>query len=156
MRVAARDDVMVTEDGRRKSSDGAAAQVAAQAAEITQLRAQVQQLTKQARHERVVSQGLLDAQPGLAAAARREQSSAPAERAGAGETEKVVRANDELAARARELAVQVQHQPATAVAQTLTDSRITGISRNSVGVERGVHARQQAQLAMYRKERDAK
>ena len=49
---------------------------AATAAEIARLRAQVQQLSEQAHRDRVISQGLLDAQPGLAAVARRNQGSA--------------------------------------------------------------------------------
>ena len=61
-KAAAAEDTAVTE--------------AAAAAEILRLRAQVQQLSEQAHRDRVISQGLLDAQPGLAAVARRNQGSA--------------------------------------------------------------------------------
>jgi hypothetical protein len=50
------------------AAEDAAVTKAATAAEILQLRAQVQQLSEQAHRDRVISQGLLDAQPGLAAA----------------------------------------------------------------------------------------
>ena len=50
----------------------------------------------------------------------------------------------------------MQRQPETANTTAQCDSRIAGISRNSVGVDKGVYARQQAELKTYRKERDQK
>jgi len=152
MRVAARESVMVAEPERAPA-------IAENAAtEITQLRAQVKQLERQLRakeeqahRDRVISQGLLDAQPGLKAytAAGRKQD-VPAE-------DKLSRANEKLTARVKELSVQVQQlqvQPETVDEQTQCDSRITGISRNSIGVEKNLHARQQGELKDHRKDRN--
>ena len=54
------------------------------------------------------------------------------------------------------LVQQLRRQPETANATAQCDSRITGSSRNSVGVDKGLYARQQAKLKAYRKERDQK
>ena len=73
--------------------------------------------------------------------------------------DKLIHTNEKLSTRAKELAAQVQQlqrRPETANATAQCDSKITGISRNSVGVDKGVYARQQAELKAYRKERDQK
>ena len=73
--------------------------------------------------------------------------------------DKLIHTNEKLTTRVKELAAQVQQlqrQPETANATAQGDSRITGINRNSVGVDKGVYARQQAKLKAYRKERDQK
>ena len=46
----------------------------------------------------------------------------------------------------------MQQQPETANATAQCDGRVIGINRNSVGVEKGVHTRQQVQLKAFRRE----
>ena len=122
------------------------------AAEILDLRAQLKaaatresQLRAQLHHERGISQGLLDAQPALAAIRRKQNAAAT-------ETETTV---PEWAGKCAQLGVKVQvgskvHRGNTPY--TNTDSNKTRMALDWIGVRPDVHKRQQAQVAAHRKQ----
>ena len=86
--AAAEVEEAATTEGTDVTEIAAAAQD--ETAEVARLRAQVQQLSEQAHRDRVISQGLLDAQPGLAAAAtRRNQEDAAVTKVAAAAAEDV-------------------------------------------------------------------
>ena len=128
--------------------DTAAVQVAAAAAqEIAQLRALVQQLDRQLNSEIGFSSGLLNAQPGLAgAAARRKQMAAAAD-----ETEAPVWAGESSRGSWKQKVQMGSKLHSGNAAKESTDSNRTGMALGWVGVRTDVHRRQQAQLAVYRK-----
>ena len=125
-------------------TEAAAAQDAA--AEIARLRAQNQQLREQAHHDRVISQGLLDAQPGLAAVTRRKQMAAATDK-----TEVAVWAGESSRGNWKQKVQMGSKLHSGNTAKENTDSNKTGMALRWVGVRSDVHRRQQAQLAVYRK-----
>ena len=140
--------VCETEAAAAEGTDVTEVAAAAQdaAAEIARLRAQNQQLREQAHHDRVISQGLLDAQPGLAAVTRRKQMAAATDK-----TEVPVWAGESSRGNWKQKVQMGSKLHSGNTAKENTDSNKTGMALRWVGVRSDVHRRQQAQLAVYRK-----
>ena len=127
--------------------DTTAVQVAA--AEIAQLRMQVQRLDRQLDSEIGFSSGLLNAQPGLAGAtARRKQMAAATDTCK--KKASVWTGGSSRGSWKQKVQMGSKLHSGNAAKESTSSNR-TGMALGWVGVRPDVHRRQQAQLAVYRK-----